>query len=437
MTKRLIRGVLIVLAVGVWPIDVRADQVTPSDDVTSRVLIRAAPSSQSSQLGSLVPGQQLELLGSVPNWHKIRLTNGGDGFVPKRWTRVISAGAPSSPAPGPTLFTLDVVDVGTGLAILLRGSDFALVYDAGSNDDTARGGSNRMLAFMKHVAPSLATIDHVILSHPHRDHVELLPDLLSAYQVRQVWDSGRVNDICGYRAFLTAVRDEPGVQYHNALQDGGTRTYAFAAKNCYGQSLSAEVLTLTQATRINEQPIVLGQGATMKILYADGASHSSANENSVVVRFDLGTTRILVMGDSEAGGRQNPSVAPTPTSIEGALLACCTGEIAANVLVVGHHGSKTSSRRAFLDAVSPSVIVVSSGPTKYQTVTLPDQEVITELSGRGPVFRTDVADHTCAQNPAKIGPDNDGNAGGCDNVRILVPLSGTPQVSMFREADAP
>jgi competence protein ComEC len=80
-----------------------------------------------------------------------------------------------------------------------------------------------MLAFMQVAAPTLTTIDHMILSHPHRDHVELLPDLLANYSVRQVWDSGRINDICGYRAFLTAVRDEPGVQYHNALQDFGTR----------------------------------------------------------------------------------------------------------------------------------------------------------------------------------------------------------------------
>src|SRR5437660_11053518 len=102
----------------------------------------------------------------------------------------------------------------------------------------------------------------------------------------------------------------------------------------------------------------------------------------------LGTTRILLMGDSEAGGRQNPSVAPTSTSPEGILLACCTSDLAANILVAGHHGSKTSSRKAFLDAVGASTFIVSAGPTKYGSVVLPDQEVITELSLRGTVFRT-------------------------------------------------
>ncbi|MGH9256676.1 MAG: hypothetical protein ACRD3C_19120 [Vicinamibacterales bacterium] len=43
---------------------------------------------------------------------------------------------------------MDVVDVGTGLGILVRGPDFTLVYDGGSNDDLARGPSNRMLAYL-------------------------------------------------------------------------------------------------------------------------------------------------------------------------------------------------------------------------------------------------------------------------------------------------
>jgi beta-lactamase superfamily II metal-dependent hydrolase len=46
---------------------------------------------------------------------------------------------------------------------------------------------------------------------------------------------------------------------------------------------------------------------------------------------------------------------------------------------VGHHGSKSSTRKAFLDAVSPKVSVISSGPYEYRGVTLPDPEVVAEL----------------------------------------------------------
>jgi beta-lactamase superfamily II metal-dependent hydrolase len=164
----------------------------------------------------------------------------------------------------------------------------------------------------------------------------------------------------------------------------------------------------------------------MTFLHADRAIHSSANENSLVLRLDLGNTRVLFMGDAEAGGRQPPATPPSAGSIEGALLACCTTELAADVLVVGHYGSRTSSRRAFLDAAGASVFIVSSGPMQYGSVTLPDADVITELDSRGAVFRTDVNDPTCRTNPAKTGPDNDGRAGGCDHVRVT--LNGSPAV---------
>ena len=349
-----------------FPLLLIADVVTPSDDVTSRVIVRQTASSQSAQVGSLMPGQQAELIGSVPNWYEVRLANGLPGFVPKRWTTLIpTVSSPPLPPSMPT-FTIDVVDVGTGLGVLVRGPDFTMVYDAGSNDDQANGVSNRMLAYLKLVAPALSTIDHVVLSHPHTDHVLLLADLFGAYSVLQVWDSGRLNDVCGYRAFLTAVRGEPSVQYHNALQDFGMRDYAFVKKMCGGVQLGAEILRLTLSSVIaTGSPITLGEDATMTILHANGSSQGTANENSIVVRLDLGPTRVLFMGDSEAGGRKLPSNAPSSASIEGLLLECCRDSIAANVLIVGHHGSMTSSRKTFLDAVSASLSVVSSGPTRY------------------------------------------------------------------------
>jgi beta-lactamase superfamily II metal-dependent hydrolase len=136
-----------------------ADIVIPSPDVT--VVVRASASAQSAQVGTLRPGDQALLLGSVPSWYRIRLGDGTQGFVSKRWTQLVA----DPPPPGAT-FTVDVVDVGTGLGILVRGPDFTLIYDGGSNDDLARGAGNRMLAYIKAVVPTLTTIDEMILSHP-------------------------------------------------------------------------------------------------------------------------------------------------------------------------------------------------------------------------------------------------------------------------------
>ncbi len=394
------------------------DRVVPAPDLVTRVVVREAPTSQSADLGALRPGESAELLGAVPNWYQVRLDGGVVGFVSKRWTRVVSDVATAGTG---TEFTIDVVDVGTGLAVLVRGADFTLVFDAGSNDDQALGADNRMLAFLRAEAPSVTTIDHLILSHPHTDHVLLLPDLLAQYAVRHVWDSGRLNDVCGYRAFLSGVKVEPGVEYHTAVQNGGTRDYVFAARRCPGgPELPADTIQLSPASRIDNQPVALGAGATMTILHADGSNQPSFNANSLVVRLDLGATRVLLTGDSEAGGRNSPTTSPKATSIEGVLLACCRQALAADVLVAAHHGSRTSSRQAFLDAVMASVYVISSGPTKYATVQLPDADIVAELTSRGRVFRTDLDDAACAQRQDKIGPKADGKPGGCNNVRITI-----------------
>lgn len=224
--------------------------------------------------------------------------------------------------------------------MLVRGPDFALLYDAASNDDIARGDDNRTIAYLKTLQPPLQKIDHVVLSHPHRDHVELLPDVVTLFKPSEVWNSGAFNDICGYRNFLFAIAADPSVQYHTATQDAGTESVEMATKSCYGDKQLAQTLTLTHAKRITNEKIALGQGASMTFLFADGSPRSSFNENSLVVRLDLGSRRVLFMEDAEAGGRKLPSTLPSDSSIEGKLLTCCVPDLKADVLVVGHHGSK-------------------------------------------------------------------------------------------------
>jgi hypothetical protein len=75
------------------------------------------------------------------------------------------------------------------------------------------------------------------------------------------------------------------------------------------------------------------------------------------------------------------------------------------------------------------------GLARADVVVLPDQVVIDELEPRGQVFRTDLNDATCDQNQAKIGPDDDGEAGGCDNIRITISPGSAPVPSYFRTAD--
>lgn len=394
-----------------------SQEVAPTDRVVSGVLVRAAPSREAPVVEALTPGETAPLVADRPGWREIRLPDGGSGFVSKAWTRVLEPQAPSpAPAAGAPVYRIHAVDVGTGLAVFVEGRDFTLVYDAGSNDDKAEGTRNRFMAYLRFVRPELRQVDHLVLSHAHQDHVGLMPDVLAAYRVRHVWDSGRMFGTCVYRDFLEAVAAEPGVAYHEVAAGGGVREVRLPP-SC---SRAARDLRINRGAAIEDRPVALGEGAQITFLHRDAGEHEDPNENSLVARLDLGAVRVLLTGDAEAGRRLDPREPPDSGSAEALLLACCRADLRADVQFAGHHGSKTSSRRAFLDAVGARVFVISSGPMTYSGTGLPDPEVVQELQARGQLWRTDLDDAACAVAPAKLGTDRDGKAGGCDHVVITI-----------------
>ena len=394
-------------------------EVTPSERVRRNVVVRAEPSTNSAQLGALLPGDEADLVGEVPGWYQVRLQGGLVGYVSKSWTVLRTDGStqPLASASGP--LKLHVIDVGTGLAIFIEGPGFTMIYDGGSQDDLAMGNENRILAYILAARPDVSTIDHLVLSHPHKDHLELLPDVFRKFSVRHVWDSGAVNKTRGYCRFLQSVAAEPGVQYHNAIGTGGTHRVTFAGKTCSGE------VVLPQADMMTLAPVQLGGATTMSILYRDASTHHDPNENTVVVRLDHAQRRILIAGDAEGGERLLPGSPPSPGSIEAKLLESSAAELSADVLVVGHHGSLTSSRRAFLDAVGADIFVISSGPHPYSKKVLPDPEIEAELRSRGRLLQTDLDDDSCELvDRQKTGPDFDESPGGCDNVMVTISADG-------------
>lgn len=355
---------------------------------------------------------------------------------------LLLASAPAAAAPpAPGTYAVHAIDVGTGLSVFVEGNDFALLYDAGSNDDSGRGAKNRVLAYLRAVRPDLTRIDHLILSHPHKDHHEMMDDIFDAYDVDHVWDSGSLNDTCGYRAFLDAVIAEPGVVYHDALGSGGNHVVTFAKGgkvSCHGRKRPPGVVSVPRGSQMSLTPVRLGAGASMTVLQADGTKPDDhLNDASVVVRLDLGRRKILLTGDEEAefGDRNPPTKPPRAGSAEAKLIALGAPRLASDILVVSHHGSMTSSRNLFLDAVGAKQFIVSVGPTEYSGTVLPDKEVTDELDRRGDVWLTNHDDEACEKSKAKIGPDADGKPGGCDHVRAVIDAAGGIQIGHFRPTD--
>jgi competence protein ComEC len=222
-----------------------------------------------------------------------------------------------------------------------------------------------------------------------------------------VWDSGRVNDAAFYRDFLAAVAASQTASYHTAAD----------VPSDHVVGVKGAEIKIARWERFSEDDTVrLGEQAQFTILHAEAKKVRDPNQNSVVLGVELGATHLLLVGDAESGDRKDPSAAPG--DVEQFLLDHHAKAVHADILQVGHHGSKTSSRRAFLAAIKPRVALVSSGPKHYGKVTLPDPEVIAELKQLGiTVLRTDEHDGDC---PVEHRIGGDGGPGGCDSYVITV-----------------
>ena len=333
------------------------------------------------------------------------------------WQRVASpSDVPSTPPPVGT-FRIHLIDVGTGLSVLVQGHDFAMLYDAGSNDRDEH--PMRVLAYLgaalgasgDELCGSAATgrvaIGNVVLSHPHFDHASAMDLVVHCYDVANFWDSGRVNDTAFYRDLIAAIGRSTVTNYHTAADVPAD----------HAMRVKGATTTIARWQRFSEGDVVeLGEGARFTILHAEAKKLPDPNQNSVVIAVELGATRLLLVGDAESGERKDPSY--PAGDVEAFLIEQHPKEIRADILQVGHHGSKTSSRRAFLDAVHPSLALVSSGPKVYGHTVLPDREVIDELHTIGAtVLRTDEHDDRC---PSAHRLGGDDGPGGCDTYIITV-----------------
>ncbi len=191
-------------------------------------------------------------------------------------------------------------------------------------------------------------LDVVALSHGHSDHMGGLPAVLRNFHPDELW-----------------VGNNPRFGAYNALLDEAAQLHVRVRSFRAGNTLQLG------SARIN----VLAPFPN----YQPGLEPS--NNDSLVLHVAYGATSVLLEGDAEA-----------PT--EQAMLAE-TG-LESTVLKVGHHGSITSTRPAFLARLAPQWAVISCG--LHNHFGFPRQEVLEELqAARVRTYRTDINGVSCFQ----------------------------------------
>lgn len=256
-------------------------------------------------------------------------------------------GAPVSAAQGDTggggsaSGTLEVYffDVGQGDSELIRlpGGENILIDAGTSSTEDELVGELRSLG--------AETLDLVVATHPHADHIGGMAAVIDAFDVRHVV-MPRVSE-----------SDTPTTKtYENLLQ-----------------SIADKGLTITPAEPGDE--LLSSGGAVLTVLAPNGKDYGDLNNYSVVLRLTYGEDSFLFTGDAEEESEEEMLSLDWP--------------LTATVLKCGHHGSETSTSPAFLDAVSPQYAVISCGVDNDYGH--PDAVTLEKLEAAGAeVFRTDL-----------------------------------------------
>ena len=238
---------------------------------------------------------------------------------------------------------VSVLDVDQGQAVLVVAPDgSAALIDAGRSQARIR----------EEIAPyardlGVADLQYVILSHPDQDHVGGMPEVFDQFPVGSWVDPGIPTTNQTYEESIDMVidRDIPAILARR------------------------------------DEHLELGNSVELQLLWPESdfimsGSEPNSNENSVVVMISFGGADILIPGDLEKEG-------------EAALVEGYGGELEAEILVLGHHGSNTSSTAEFLDAVNPELAIISAGlDNPYGH---PHDEVMQRLRFRSiEIYRTDL-----------------------------------------------
>lgn len=184
-------------------------------------------------------------------------------------------------------------------------------------------------------------IDIVISTHAHSDHLGGLVDVIKSIPIKNVIINGYPHPTALYNEFLDEI-----------------------------------ITTGASYTEVNQGSLITLDGAKLLVLSPQkGFPDEDINETSLMIKMDCEGIGFLFTGD--AGETSEYLTLQTGLDTE------------AEILKIGHHGSNSATSEAFLDAVRPTVTIISVGQNDNN---LPNPEVLNRLNLIGAqIFRTDLS----------------------------------------------
>jgi competence protein ComEC len=232
------------------------------------------------------------------------------------------------------------LDIGQGDAVFIQKGNRQILVDGGPSPRVVSLALGRRMPFWDR------SIDLLVLTHPHQDHLAGLVEVLQRYRVGQV--------LYPVLDYSSPLYDE----FRGAIEEKGVKVVPARAG----------------------QQIDLGDGVVIEVFNPPSSlltgSGSYIDNNSVVIRLECGSISFLLTGDI---GRETEW-----ELIRGRVT------LESDVLKVAHHGSATATTPEFLAVVSPALAVISVGADN--DFGLPDEKVVDRLEkkiGEENVYRTD------------------------------------------------
>ena len=236
----------------------------------------------------------------------------------------------------PKVLSFYVFDVGQGDATLIRTPNhFNILVDGGPDN-------NVVYKLGKYLPFYDRQIDLMILTHPHSDHIAGLIEVLRRYQVKKIFTTGVIYNSVEY-----------SIWQETALKEG------------------SEIKIIN-----HPQNFISSDGVKLEILFPDRSLKNqklkNVNNASIVAKLVYRDAAILLTGDYE----------------EEEKLITRNLDLQADILKVGHHGSKTANNLEFLRVVQPKLAIISVGAKN--PFNHPSPQTLADLASlKIKAFRTD------------------------------------------------